>query len=122
MDIKSVIQKKGLLMTKAAEMMGITPQALSQIVNGNPTVRKIEMMAKAIGCSPADFFGDWVNSQTDSEISSAEDKHQEHDNRSELPFDGTKESESIISQGTQAIVCPKCGCPIGISVAAYEKQ
>ena len=111
MDIKNVIQHKGLMMSQAAELMGITPQALSQIINGNPTVKKIEALAKAIGCSPAEFFADWKKSPAD-----------------ELPFDnGVENAENTSSaitnhaeqEGKSApgmFICPHCGKGVSIRV------
>ena len=125
MDIKYVIQQRGLLMSQAAEMMGITPQALSQIVNGNPTVKKIEMLAKAIGCSPAEFFNDWVSPTAETQQPAAtepsptspqqpaEGGQQEADN---LPFkpDGPADTEQPQQAEQVRAVrftyeCPKCG-------------
>ena len=118
MDIKYVIQQRGLLMSQAAEMMGITPQALSQIVNGNPTVKKIEMLAKAIGCSPAEFFNDWPSPTSPQQP--AEGGQQEADN---LPFkpDGPADTEQPQQAEQVRAVrftyeCPKCGERICVTI------
>ena len=133
MDIKNVIQQRGLLMSQAAEMMGITPQALSQIVNGNPTVKKIEMLAKAIGCSPADFFADWqvpdaeqpkepqpptadVTVQQDGE---AEHPSEQPSDASELPFtdDATKDGQAEeVKMLRFSYNCPHCGHEVKITI------
>ena len=131
MDIKYVIQQRGLLMSQAAEMMGITPQALSQIVNGNPTVKKIEMLAKAIGCSPAEFFSDWVSPSEEQQPAAtepsptspqqpAEGGQQEADG---LPFKPDEPADTEQPQQAEQVravrftyECPKCGERISVTI------
>ena len=131
MDIKYVIQQRGLLMSQAAEMMGITPQALSQIVNGNPTVKKIEMLAKAIGCSPAEFFNDWPSPSEEQQPAATEPSPtspqqpadgglQEADN---LPFKPDAPADTEQPQQAEQVravrftyECPKCGERISVTI------
>lgn len=120
MDIKNAIQKRGMLMSKAAEMMGITPQALSQIVNGNPTVKKIEMLAKAIGCSPAEFFADWDTApenkhqkvSTDETLLEAPQEQMPQQAAEDLPLNNDEEKPT--AQGI--FICPHCGKGVTIEV------
>lgn len=112
MDIKNVIQQRGLLMSQAAEMMGITPQALSQIVNGNPTVKKIEALAKAIGCSPAEFFADWQGAGSEAANNIEKEESQEKtagEKHDELPFDGNGGTDEAKPTAQGMYVCPHCG-------------
>ena len=125
MDIKYVIQQRGLLMSQAAEMMGITPQALSQIVNGNPTVKKIEMLAKAIGCSPAEFFNDWPSPSEEQQPAATEPytvspttmPPTPPEKPDGLPF----KPDEPTGMMQQAIICPHCKQAIVMNVATYEK-
>ena len=59
MDIKSVIKRYGETVYSIANKMGISQPSVSQIINGNPTAKRLEALARAIGCSPAEFFDDW---------------------------------------------------------------
>lgn len=56
MRIKEVIKEKGLTVGAVATRMGVAPQALSRVINGNPTVEMVERVAEAIGVSPAELF------------------------------------------------------------------
>lgn len=59
MDIKTIIRRHNETVYTVAEKMGIKQPSLSNIINGNPTVKKLEELARVIGCSPAEFFEDW---------------------------------------------------------------
>jgi transcriptional regulator with XRE-family HTH domain len=56
MRIKEVIKEKGLTSVQVAKKMGVVPEALSRIINGNPTVDTIERVAAAIGVPASEFF------------------------------------------------------------------
>jgi transcriptional regulator with XRE-family HTH domain len=54
--IKEAIKAHGLTVERVAGRMGVLPSALSQSINGNPTADKLEKIAAAIGCAPAELF------------------------------------------------------------------
>lgn len=56
MRIKEVIKEKGLSVGAVASRMGVVPQALSRVINGNPTVDMVERVAAAIGVPVTDLF------------------------------------------------------------------
>lgn len=56
LNIKRVLKERGLTAMQIAERMGITNVALSQHMNGNPSVQTLERIAKAIGCDVAELF------------------------------------------------------------------
>lgn len=56
--IKTVIRSHGLTLEKVAQTMGVTKGTLSTTINGNPTIKKLEEISSAIGCSVSDFFVD----------------------------------------------------------------
>ncbi len=56
MRIKEVIKEKGLTSALVAKRMGVVPEALSRIINGNPTVETVERVAAAIGVPVSDLF------------------------------------------------------------------
>lgn len=57
MRIKEVIKEHGLTAAAVAQRMGVVPEALSRIINGgNPTVKKVEQIAAAIGVPVTELF------------------------------------------------------------------
>lgn len=56
MRIKEVIKEKGLTVGAVASRMGVVPQALSRVINGNPTVEMVERVAAAIGVPASELF------------------------------------------------------------------
>ena len=63
MRVKEVIKKQGFTLEEVAKAMNSTRSAVSQIVNGNPTVGKLEEIAKIIGVSRGEFFLDEMPKQ-----------------------------------------------------------
>lgn len=62
--IKEAIKAHGLSVEQVAKRMGILPSALSQSINGNPTVEKLEKIAAAIGCTPSELLANPTNTIT----------------------------------------------------------
>lgn len=56
MRIKEVIKEKGLTSVAVAKKMGVVPEALSRVINGNPTVDTVERVAAAIGVPVSELF------------------------------------------------------------------
>jgi len=56
MRIKEVIKERGLTVGAVALRMGVVPQALSRVINGNPTVEMVERVAAAIGVPVSELF------------------------------------------------------------------
>jgi transcriptional regulator with XRE-family HTH domain len=56
MRIKEVIKERGLTVAEVAKRMGVVPQALSRVINGNPTVEMIERVASALDVSVTELF------------------------------------------------------------------
>jgi len=54
--IKEVLNEKGISQKKLAEIMGVEPPAISYIVNGNPTIGKLEEIANALGISVVELI------------------------------------------------------------------
>ena len=96
MDIKSVLKKYGVTTYELAERMKIKQPSVMQYVNGNPTAKKLEDLAQAIGCSPAEFFADW---NADGQVAAQEQ-----------PSAKTEE------QTTPGVfVCPHCGAGVSFN-------
>lgn len=118
MNIKAVIQSHGWQIQDLAKEMKIKQGTLSGMITGNPTVKSLNLIAKALGCSVAEFFMDelpedfdftaWRNSMT-----VARNKKQDVN---DLPFEHQKEMDE--SENTPGVfVCPHCGA--GVSFGAF---
>jgi len=97
MDIKSVIQSHGLKVQDVASRMEIKQSTLSGLFTGNPTVETLHKIAKAVGCSVAEFFYDELPAGT-----------QPPSPANELPFDGHQETAAPSPMAQQALICPHC--------------
>ena len=133
MQILAVIKKRGFRLEDVANALGITKGSLSATINGSPNVKKLIEIALVIGCSPAEFFGDWYENEGKSaqkpsqpaqqpagESASAEQQQavSGEGGASDLPF-GCGEPSAI---GQQAIVCPHCHQALVMNIASYEQK
>ena len=59
--IKELCKERHISMTELADRIGITLVALSQSLNGNPTLSRLQEVANALGVDVVDLF----NRQTD---------------------------------------------------------
>ena len=133
MQILAVIKKRGFRLEDVANALGITKGSLSATINGSPNVKKLIEIALVIGCSPAEFFGDWYENEGKSaqkpsqpaqqpagESASAEQQQavSSEGGASGLPFG--QQQPSAVSQ--QAIVCPHCHQALVFNIATYEQE
>lgn len=65
MDIKRVIQEKGWTLEKVGELMtnkkggkGVSQSSVSQMINGNPTIDKLQEIASIIGISVSELVAE----------------------------------------------------------------
>ena len=58
MDIKKVINDRGYTLVQVAEKLGISQQAVSQAVNGNPSLSRLKEIAAAIGVTVSELVTD----------------------------------------------------------------
>lgn len=58
MDIKKRIKENGFTISKVAELMNVSQPALTKLLNGNPTINKLQEIANIIGVSLADLVAD----------------------------------------------------------------
>lgn len=57
-DIKKKIKELGFTTEQIAERLGISQQAVSQSVNGNPTLSRLQEIAGAIGIPVSELVSD----------------------------------------------------------------
>lgn len=56
LDIKRALADHNITQVQLGEKLGLSPQSLTSVIKGNPTVKKIEDIATAIGCDITDLF------------------------------------------------------------------
>lgn len=56
LDIKRALRDRKMTQAELCRRTGILSQNMSPIINGNPTVKKLEDIAIAIGCDITDLF------------------------------------------------------------------
>lgn len=56
LDIKRALADYNITQVQLGEKLGLSPQSLTSVIKGNPTVKKIEDIATAIGCDITDLF------------------------------------------------------------------
>jgi len=58
LNIKRALAEHNMTQVQLGEKMGVAPQSLTSVIKGNPTVKKLEDVAMAIGCDIIDLFFD----------------------------------------------------------------
>ena len=103
MDIKSVIKKYGVSQDDIAERMGCSKGYISQLANlkSEPTLRKLQELADAIGCKRWEFFKDEMEEEKD-----VVESHQT------TPAPPAQEGKSAPGM----FICPHCGKGVSIRV------
>lgn len=56
LDIKRALSDHNITQVQLGEKLGLSPQSLTSVIKGNPTVKKLEDIAVAIGCDITDLF------------------------------------------------------------------
>lgn len=66
MDVKTIIKERGYTLEQVAALFPkpISTSAISQSINGNPTISTLQTIADIIGCKVSDFFRDEVDNNT----------------------------------------------------------
>lgn len=104
LDIKRALADHNMTQVQLGEKLNVFPQSLTSIIKGNPTVKKLEDIAVAIGCDITDLF-----------YSETEDTAEElpaNDNKAE-PIQEVELENPIIQTET---FCPHCGKRVKVGV------
>lgn len=56
LDIKRALADHNMTQVQLGEKLNVQPQSLTSVIKGNPTVKKLEGIASAIGCDITDLF------------------------------------------------------------------
>ena len=57
-DIKKKIKEQGWTLEKVGKELGITKSSMTQVVNGNPTLKTLESVAKVLGIPVSELLRD----------------------------------------------------------------
>ena len=57
-DIKKVIREHGLTLTEMGNKLGVTKSSMTQLVSGNPTLSRLQDMAKVLGIPVSELLRD----------------------------------------------------------------
>ena len=137
------MQRYGYTPTSLAKKMGVYVSTVSRLIDGNPTVEKLDELARWIGCQRWEFFADEMQAAgmqvvpkgTESAQPSAEpavvqqpaDKmgaaHEVSTGGKQSPADALpfgQQQRTAISQ--QAIICPHCHSALVFRIEAYDES
>ena len=56
LDIKRALSDNNITQVQLGEKLGLSPQSLTSVIKGNPTVAKLTQIAEGIGCDITDLF------------------------------------------------------------------
>lgn len=106
MDILSVLKRHGHTTYTLAKEMNIKQSTLSNMLNGNPTVKSLKLMAEKMPCSIAEFFLDEL---AEKDLEKMLEIVRNRDNQQQA-VEQPKENEQPSSALTAdvAFICPHC--------------
>lgn len=64
MDIKNKISSRGYTLQQVADALGITQQAVSAAINGNPSLSRLKDIASFLGISVSELLADEDGAET----------------------------------------------------------
>ena len=64
MDIKNKISSHGYTLQQVADALGITQQAVSAAINGNPSLSRLKDIAAVLGISVSELLADEEGEET----------------------------------------------------------
>lgn len=111
MDILSVIRRHNHTTYTLAKEMGIKQSSLSNILNGNPTIKTLRQVAEKIPCSVAEFF---IDELPDDFNLSAARQTSAAEAADEQPL-----TEQELAPGV--FVCPHCGAGVSFSTFVVKE-
>ena len=114
MDILSVLKRHGHTTYTLAKEMKIKQSTLSTMLNGNPTVKSLKLMAEKMPCSVAEFFLDEMSvKELDAllEIVRERENQQKQESTAETATaqaDALSFKDEPALTADVALICPHC--------------
>lgn len=89
LDIKRALADHNITQVQLGEKLGLSPQSLTSVIKGNPTVKKLEDIAVAIGCDITDLF--YPDPAEEAEAKEKRDREMEQER--EMALESAKDSK-----------------------------
>ena len=123
MDILSVLKRHGHTTYTLAKEMKIKQSTLSNMLNGNPTVKSLKLMAEKMPCSVAEFFLDEMSvKDLEALLEIARERENQLKQEPTAPQTDTAQADALpfkdepVLTPAAAILCPHCGQAITLGV------
>lgn len=121
MQIKETMQRYGYTPTSLAKKMGVYASTVIRLMEGNPTVDKLDELARWIGCGRWEFFLDEIRA-AGFDIVKTQPEQPEQSASEKQSQESTNENPQPSAIGQQAIVCPHCHQALVVNIASYEQK
>lgn len=134
LDIKRALADHNITQVQLGEKLGLSPQSLTSVIKGNPTVKKLEDIATAIGCDITDlFYPDPAEEAEAKEIPAETENDGETLNATlwgDLPEGVTCRDVNFVQQAEEnqqqmiqtSTFCPHCGKKVRVGVVLLSGE
>ena len=97
LDIKRALADHNITQVQLGEKLGLSPQSLTSVIKGNPTVAKLFQIAEGIGCDITDlFYTDPAEEAEEAERKKKEMEGEIEKNMKPLGMDVVKQIASMV--------------------------
>ena len=134
LNIKRALRDRKMTQAELCRRTGILSQNMSPIINGNPTVKKLEDIAIAIGCDITDlFYPDPTEEAEKKEVPAGTESEGETLNatlRGDLPEGVIERDVNFVQQAEEnqqqmiqtSTFCPHCGKKVRVGVVLLPDE
>ena len=134
LDIKRALADHNITQVQLGEKLGLSPQSLTSVIKGNPTVKKLEDIATAIGCDITDlFYPDPAEEAEEKEIPAETESEGKTLNATlggDLPEGVTCRDVNFVQQAEEnqqqiiqtSTFCPHCGKKVRVGVVLLSGE
>ena len=97
LDIKRALADHNITQVQLGEKLGLSPQSLTSVIKGNPTVAKLTQISEGIGCDITDlFYPDPSEEAEEAERKKKEMEEEIEKNMKPLGMDAMKQIASMV--------------------------
>ena len=134
LDIKRALADHNITQVQLGEKLGLSPQSLTSVIKGNPTVKKLEDIAVSIGCDITDlFYPDPTEEAEKKEVPAGTESEGETLNatlRGDLPEGFIERDVNFVQQAEEnqqqmiqtSTFCPHCGKKVRVGVVLLPEE
>ena len=134
LNIKRALRDRKMTQAELCRRTGILSQNMSPIINGNPTVKKLEDIAIAIGCDITDlFYPDPTEEAEKKEVPAGTESEGETLTatlRGDLPEGVIERDVNFVQQAEEnqqqmiqtSTFCPHCGKKVRVGVVLLPEE